>query len=292
MKTYLDCIPCFLRQALAAARAATDDEQVHHRVLKLVAPRIVELPLEVTPPEIAQQVYRVVAEVTGNSDPYRKEKDRANQQALALYPQAKKIVAQSDDPLLSACKLAIAGNTIDLGPSSGYADIGGIVEQALVTPFGVNDYAGFRKSLSRCRHILYLGDNAGEIVLDKILIEELRRLKDISLDFVVREKPIINDATLADARYIGLDEVTNIVSSGSDAPAIVLAQCSPEVLRLYNTADVIIAKGQGNYESLSGERRNIFFLLRAKCQLVARQLGVNVGDAILKQARGLSPGRV
>ena len=140
MKTYLDCIPCFLRQALEAARAVTGDEKVHRQVLDSVASLLSKLPLEVTPPEIAQQVYRIITEITGSSDPYHKEKWRANQQALAFYPRLKEVVAGSDDPLLTACKLAIAGNAIDLGPDSKYADIGSIIEVALSSSLAINDY--------------------------------------------------------------------------------------------------------------------------------------------------------
>jgi hypothetical protein len=178
--------------------------------------------------------------------------------------------------------LAIAGNSIDLGPQSSYGDINSIVDEALVSRLAANDYEMFRKSIEKSSRILYLGDNAGEIVFDRILIEEVRQLKEVEIDFVVREKPIINDATLDDAISVGMDKVARIISSGCDAPGTILSQCSPEMLELYHSADMIIAKGQGNYESLSGEARGIFFLLKAKCQVVAKLLGVNVGDALLK----------
>ena len=261
---------------------ATDDENIHRRVLNSVAGLIPELPLDVTPPEIAQQVYRMVADITGDGDPCREEKQQANQLALSLYPSLKEAVASSDDSLLTACKLAIAGNSIDLGPQSSYGDLDSIVELALVSPLGIDDYEKFRKSIEGSSCILYLGDNAGEIVFDKILIEEIRRIRDLEVKFVVRERPIINDATLDDAIFVGMDKVATIISNGSDAPATILSQCSPRLLELYHSADIIIAKGQGNYESLSEESKNIFFLLKAKCPVVARPLGVNVGDALLK----------
>ena len=289
MKTYLDCIPCFLRQALGVARVTTDDINVHRRVLNAVASLIPELPLDVTPPEIAQQVYRITCQTTGSHDPYREEKRRANEKALALYPRLKETVANSDNPLLTASKLAIGGNSIDLGPTPKYADINSIIASALATGLSINDYDKFYSSINDSQRILYLGDNAGEIVFDRILIEEIKQIKDIRIDFVVRESPIINDATMADARYIGLDRVANLISSGSDAPATILAQCSTHMLKLYHAADTIIAKGQGNFESLSEEEGNIFFLLKAKCEVIAELLGVGVGDAILKkQALSLS----
>jgi uncharacterized protein with ATP-grasp and redox domains len=283
MKTYLDCIPCFLRQALEAARAVTTDEGVHRQVMKSVAGLVAELEPGVMPPEVVRQIYGLVTEISGNRDPYHAEKQRANRQALALYPRLKELVAESADPLLTACKLAVASNSIDLGPGLKYGELDSIVELALASPLAVNDYEQFRENVTGSRRVLYVGDNAGEIVFDRILIRELKRLKDLSVDFVVRGSPVINDATLADAVYVGLEEVAGVISSGSAAPAMIPAQCSPEVLRLYHSADVIIAKGQGNYESLSEEEKNIFFLLRVKCPVVARLLGASVGDAVLKR---------
>ena len=283
MRAYLDCLPCLLNQALKAARAATDDEELHRRVLNSVANMIPELSLGLRPPEIAQQGYQLIHQITGNSDPFHKAKVEANRAALALYPRLREIVANSEDPVLTACKLAIGGNSIDLAPNFEQVDMDNIVETAAISPLAINDYHEFQSSINNSRHILYLGDNAGEIVFDRVLIEELHQAKELEIDFVVRERPIINDVTSDDAMAVGMDRVARIVSSGSDAPATILSQCSSEMLRLYYSADVIIAKGQGNYESLNEEPDNIFFLLRAKCPLLAELLGVNVGDAVLKQ---------
>ncbi len=282
MRIYLDCLPCFFRQALEAARAASDDAYVHRRVLDSVASMIPEIPLDARPPEIAHQVHTLISRITGNSDPYREAKTKANEMALALYPRLKKAVADSEDPVLAACKLSIAGNTMDLAPKSNYSDLDSIIGSALTSPLAINDYQEFLKSIGEASHILYLGDNAGEIVFDRLLIEELHQIKRLEISFVVRERPIINDVTWHDAVSVGLDKVADIVSSGSDAPATILSQCSPEMLRLYRASDVIIAKGQGNYESLSEEQSNIFFLLRVKCPIVARLLHANMDDAILK----------
>lgn len=283
MNTCLDCIPCMLRQALGAARVISDDAVMHRRVLNEVSRLIPELPLDVTPPEVAQQVYRLVYRLTGSEDPYREEKRRANEIALSLYPHLKRVVADSDEPLLTACKLAIGGNSIDLGPTSRYADINSIISFALDNGLGIDDYDDFRRSICKSRRIMYLGDNAGEVVFDRILIEEIKRTKEVYVDFVVRESPIINDATILDANLVGLPNVAEIVSSGSDAPATVLSQCSEKMIELYHASDIIIAKGQGNYESLSLEEGNIFFLLKAKCEVIAGMLGVQIGEAVLKK---------
>lgn len=283
MKIYLDCIPCFLRQALEAARMGTGDEDTQRQVLNSVARLIPQFPLQATPPQIAQQVYATVAQITGNKDPCYEAKQQANQLALSLYPHFKQAVTDSNEPLLAASKLAIAGNVIDLAPQSYYGDVKSIAELAMASPLGIDDYEEFKRNISSSSQILYLGDNAGEIVFDRILIEEMRRIKDLEIYFVVRERPIINDATLEDALATGMDKVAKVISNGSDAPATILSQCSSQVLQLYQSADTIIAKGQGNYESLSEEARNIFFLLRVKCPVIAGLLGARVGDAVLKK---------
>jgi hypothetical protein len=283
LRTYLDCLPCLLNQALKAARAATGDEDIHRKVLNSFAERIPGLSLGLKPPEIAQQCYQLVHRLTGNSDPFREAKAESNRDALALYPRLKETLADSEDPLLTACKLAIAGNSIDLGPSFNHGGTESIVETALMSPLAVNHYEQFLTSINDSRRVLYLGDNAGEIVFDRLLIEEIRRRKDLEIDFVVRESPVINDATMEDALAAGIDKIARIISNGTDAPATILPQCSPEMLELYHSADVIISKGQGNYESLSEEPENIFFLLRVKCPLLAELVGVGVGDAVLEQ---------
>ena len=282
MKIHLDCLPCLLRQALKAARAATDDEYVQRRVLNSVASMMPQIQLDARPPEIAHQVYTLTSQITGNSDPYREAKREANQMALAVYPELKQAVADSDDPVLAACKLAIAANTMDLASKSDYSELDSVIGSALTSPLGINDYHEFLGSVERSSHILYLGDNAGEVVFDRLLIEQLRQIGGFEISFVVRERPIMDDVTRHDAISAGLDRVAAIVSSGSGAPATILSQCSPQMLRLYRSADTIIAKGQGNYESLSEEQSNIFFLLTLKCPIIARLLQANVGDAILK----------
>jgi len=283
VRIYLDCLPCLMSQALKAARAATDDQKVQRQVINAVAAIIPQLSLGLKPPEIAQQGYRLIHQIAGDSDPFRRAKTEANQMALALYPQLKKVLADSNDSLLTACKLAIAGNSIDFGPSFDWGTIHDIVKKAPSSHLAINDYKKLRDSITTSHQILYLGDNAGEVLFDRLLIEEFHRVAKLDVTFVVREKPIINDATLDDALAVGMDKVAKIVSNGSDAPGTILFQCSAEMLSYYRSADVIIAKGQGNYESFDEEPDNIFFLLRAKCPLLAELLRVRVGDAVLKQ---------
>jgi hypothetical protein len=286
LKTYFDCLPCFLNQALRAARATTDDEAVQRRVINAVAGMIPRWSLDLKPPQIAQQAYRLIGEITGDPDPFRKAKAEANRAVLAAYPRLEQLVNQSADRLFAACRLAIAGNSIDLGPKFEYGNIDSIIDDALdgPLPLAVNHFERFWSSLRRCRRVLYLGDNAGEIVFDRLLIEEIKRACPADICFVVRERPVINDATREDALAVGIDRVARVITSGSDAPATILTQCSPELRQWYQSADLIISKGQGNYESLEDEPGNIFFFLRAKCPLVAKYLGVNLGDCVLKNS--------
>ena len=284
LKTYLDCLPCLLNQALRAVREVTDDEMVQRQVINAVAKIIPDLPLDLKPPELARQAYRIIAEITGSKDPFRRAKEEANRAVLAIYPRLQKMVQDSEDRLLTACRLAIVGNSMDLGPRFDYGGIESLIDIAMSQiPLAINEYDRFRESLNNCQRIVYLGDNAGEIVFDRLFIEEISHVRKLEITFVVRDSPVINDVTMDDALAVGLDRITGVVSNGSDAPATILHECSLQTQQLYRSADMIISKGQGNYESLEGEAGNIFFLLRVKCPLVARSLGVNVGDCVLRQ---------
>jgi uncharacterized protein with ATP-grasp and redox domains len=260
---------------------SSDDETIHRRVLNAVALMIPDLALNATPPEIAQQVYRAVYEITGNSDPYFETKNRATESALSLYSRMRDTVDYSNDPLRTACQLAIAGNDIDLGAQAQYGSIDTIIEDSLRFQLDQDTYAKFKKRVENASLILYIGDNAGETVFDRILIEQLLQMNSSKIVFVVRENPIINDATFDDAVKAGLDEVATIISSGSDAPATILSQCSSEMLSFYQSADVILSKGQGNYESLSGMSETIFFLFKVKCPVIAGDAGYDVGTLVL-----------
>jgi uncharacterized protein with ATP-grasp and redox domains len=242
---------------------------------------IPDLALDVTPPEIAQKVYRIVNEITGNNDPYLETKKLANKIAMSLYPRMKAIVDYSNEPLETACKLAIAGNAIDLGAQAEYGSIYSIIENSVEYPLDQEHCRKFKECVEQSSLILYLADNAGEIVFDRILIDQLLQMKKLRIVFVVREKPIINDATLDDALQVGLNKVATIISNGSEAPATILSKCSSEMLDYYRAADLIISKGQGNYESLCGRPENVFFLLKVKCPVIARDSGYDLDSFVL-----------
>lgn len=278
MKADLECIPCFLKQALEAARMATDDKVVQRKALDEVVNLFPRLSLENSPPEISRSIHQLVRKVVGSEDPYKDVKEKYNQIALSLYPELKKKVRTSVDPLLCAIRVAIAGNIIDFGIGHNF-DIDKDLDETLEAKFAIFDYKEFKEDLAKVKEVLYLADNAGEVVFDRVLIETLE--KDVI--YVVKDFPTINDALRADAEFCGIDKVAHLISSGSDAPGTVLDLCSPEFLDYYNNAEFVISKGQGNFEVLSDEKKPIFFLLKVKCSVVARHIGVKSGDIILKR---------
>ena len=281
MKTYLDCLPCFLNQALRAGRIATNDEKKIKELLDEVGAMIKEIPMENTPPETGAIIYRKISEITNNNDPYKEIKAKNISHALHLYPKLKQKVDESDDRLLTAIQLAVAGNIIDLGVGKEF-NIAEDVEKTLRQEFVIFDYELFKKELEKTDDILYIGDNAGEAVFDKILIEELGK----PVTYVVREIPIINDVTEKEAIEIGIDKIATVISSGTTAPGTVLYLCNDAFKEKFIKAKFIISKGQGNYEGLSGIDSPVFFMLRAKCPVIAKNIGVNVDDIILKFAQG------
>lgn len=280
MKTHLECIPCFARQTLEMARMATQDEAFQRHIARESLKILIEADFETPPPLLAQKVSALIRRLTGIADPYAEAKHRQNHFALGLYPELKKIVRASARPFETAARLAIAGNIIDLGIYSGidHDRIEHSIREALDAPLSADALQSFHEAAQSASRILYLADNCGEIVLDRLLIEELPCEK---VTFAVRGRPILNDATMADAVEAGMTEIVEVMDNGDYAPGTVLKQCSEEFRRRFASADLIISKGQGNYETLDGEAGNIFFLLRAKCPVVARAFGCPLGSAIL-----------
>jgi uncharacterized protein with ATP-grasp and redox domains len=279
MKTYLDCYPCFFQQILNALRMMGVDEGITREILIAFGPRLSRVRTEATPPEIGREAYRLIAEKTGILDPYESIKKKCTQQALALYPQLKERIAVSGDRLRMAARMAIAGNVIDFGANADF-DLDRDLANLLSQDLAIDHFDAFRRCLEKAQKVLYLADNAGETVFDRLLIEEMGK----SVVYAVREKPIINDAVLKDALDAGLQDVSEVVSSGSDAPGTILDLCSEDFKETYRSADLVISKGQGNYEGLSGETRPVFFLLKAKCSVIARDIGVEQGSLILMKA--------
>lgn len=288
MRTYLECIPCFVRQALDAVRCVTEDEAVHEKVLREVLRAAARMDLGDSPPAMAQRLHRVIRKITGQEDPYRKAKDASNRSALEMYPHLKQRVDRSPRPLETAVRLAIAGNIIDLGVKThlGEPDIHKAVRDAFTLPLPRASLDEFDRAVQKAESIMYIGDNAGEVVFDRLLVEQLAAEK---VTFVVRGGPIINDATVLDAEAAGLTSLVEVIGNGSDAPGTILGQCSEEFRRRFDEADLVIAKGQGNYETLSGVDKDIFFLFKVKCPVIGRHIGRGVGSMVLHRREPISP---
>lgn len=284
MRIFLDCIPCFVRQALDSARLATDDEQIHEKVVREVLVLAADLDMSQSPPVIGQQIHRLIRKLIGNTDPYRELKQRFNRLALELCAELEERVRTSEDPMETAVRLAIAGNIIDLGVKTSIkeSDIEIIIRDCLTADFDNQEVEGFRNAVKKAGKILYLADNAGEIVFDRLLIEQLPYEK---ITVVVKGRPVINDATMEDAEFTGLTKMVEVIDNGSDAPGTILETCSQIFRNRFEEADLIIAKGQGNYETLSDSDKNIYFVLKAKCPVIARDLGCEVGEMIFRKSK-------
>ena len=281
MKTYFDCIPCFMRQSLEAARLTTDDEQRHEEIIREVLGLAISLDLRQSPPAMGQKIHRIIRKLTGNDDPYLQIKNQSNLLALKLYPQLSENIKNSNEPFNTAVHLAVAGNIIDFGVHSKMTKekIDETIRRALQAPLDRNSLDEFKNSVKEADDILYLGDNAGEIVFDRLLIEQLPFEK---VTFVVKGGPAINDATMEDAEITGMTDIVEVIDNGSDAPGTILEDCSRDFRKRFEKADLVIAKGQGNYETLSDTERDIFFILKAKCPVIARHLDCEIGTFILK----------
>ena len=266
----------------------TPDKTVHEQLLRQVLRALGAMDLRQSPPAMAQRIHRLIRELTGENNPYRDMKDRFNRLALDVYPRLKDRVEASADSLETAVRLAIAGNVIDMGVNNqlGDEEVYEAIDHALDAPFDA-DLAAFAEAASSARNILYLADNAGEIVFDKLLIEQIPLEK---VTVAVKGSPIINDATMADAEATGLTELVEVIDNGSDAPGTILEDCSEAFRQRFDEADLIIAKGQGNYETLSDADKDIFFILKAKCPVIARDLGCEVGSLVLRRSRYVEAG--
>lgn len=282
MKTSLDCIPCFLSQSLEASRMVSDDREVHEKVLKKVMNYLQNISFDFPPPFVSRRVHEIIRREVGSKDPYKTAKEKSNIVARGYYEKLNKIVDESQDPFICSLKVAIAGNAIDFGTMNRIG-IDEAIERVLNSELDSSTCERLRKDIERAESILYLADNAGETYFDKVLLAQLEG-KEIT--YVVKANPIINDATVEDALLAGIDEHAEILAGDegqeSSAPAIILDYSSERFRKKFWDADVVIAKGQGNYEALSEVNRKIYFLLMAKCRLVAEDLGCEVGCPVIK----------
>ncbi len=276
MKLDLECFPCFFKQINRTASLITDDKSKIKKIIDGFGCKLKEIGFDMTPPEAGVILYNMINEILKSKDPYKRIKDESIKLGLKLYPELKKSVERADDRLFEAIKISIAGNIIDFGAQEEF-DIHGELEKIKNESFELKDYDIFREKLEKAKQILFIGDNAGETVFDKILLEELKN----KIIYAARGFPIINDATVEDAVNSGLDKIAKIITTGSDIPGVVIEKSSSEFKDYFYNSDIVISKGQGNYETLSNIDRDIFFLFKIKCSVVSKYLGFPIGQSIL-----------
>ncbi len=286
MKTTLDCLPCLYKQALGTSRIASQAPALQKQIMDAVASLLPDLDMEISPPENAVAIYRLIAKLSECHDPYRKLKDQSNEFALSLKQKAHKTVQESPEPIIAAAKYAVAGNVIDYGTHHSF-DAEEILNNCLNTPFANDDSRCFLEDLAGAERILYLADNCGELVFDGLLLEQLPTNTVVA----VKESPIINDATMRDAACSDLPSSCRVISNGTDCPGTSLHQCSGEFQEAFSNADLIISKGQGNFETLSESTAPIYFLLTVKCHVVAEHIKecfdqqVKLGDMLFLKSQ-------
>ncbi len=280
-----ECLACFVRQAVDAAMVASDRPAIHREAALRACRLVADSSPDVTPVALAQQVHELVQELTGAADTYADLRRRLNEQALALWPLLTRVIEEAEDWVETGARVAIAGNIMDLGVTSyeQLRDAETELRRCLDQPFAREDLAELRGMLDGAGLVLYIGDNAGEIVFDKAFIGRMRQAVG-RMVFAVRGGPVINDVTLTDAEQVAMGEVAEVVTTGFAGPGVELDLCSEELRGLFHEADVVIAKGQGNFESLSGTPGPVFLLLQAKCRAIARHIGVPVGGLVAVRA--------
>jgi damage-control phosphatase, subfamily I len=285
VRIYLDCYPCFLGQALRGARLSGANESQQYSVLKQTLTLLQNIRPGANPPEIGYEVHQIIRSIIDVPDPYREIKKTSTQQAQALYPKLKALIQQSDDPLDLAIRLSIAGNIIDFAVSDQVADLWETVERVIRQPYAIDDTAAFRDRLAAADHILYIADNAGETVFDRVLIEAL----PVPVTYVVKGGPVVNDAIMEDALAAGLDACSTVISNGAQASGTILSLCSESFRQRFHAAPLIIAKGQANFETLSDAGNNVFCLLQVKCPMIGAHLDVLVGSIVARQSTAFPP---
>ena len=280
MKSDPACLPCAIAQGLRTARIATTDPLLLPNAVSAVLEAARQFDLENSPAANATCAVKAVCETIHNSDPYRDAKREQNRLALRLHQSMKKAVEDSADRLETALLVSCFGNVIDLGAQDSF-DLEKELNTLFEIGFARSSLAEFRDRLETATSILFIADNSGEIVFDKTLLEELP--STMRKTIAVKSGPIINDATVEDALKAGLDRVARIITTGSDDLGINQNRCSHEFLSELNKAHLILAKGHANFETLNELNKGIFFLLKAKCDVVARELGVKTGSFVFAQ---------
>jgi len=286
MRTSVDCVFCFFRQTFDSLRAAGVENGRMEEVAREVAGLVSRFDFEGTPVSISRDLHRIIRNALGVDDPFYEHKRRYNRLLLGMYPQLKEMVEKSADPFDTAARLAIAGNVIDFGAKGGLTEKE--VLQAIDTALHAHlegDPAQLKAAVAKAKRILYLADNAGEIILDRLLIEQMPREK---VTLAVRGGPTLNDVLMEDAQEVGLTRIVKVISNGVDAPGTLIDEAPEEMKSAFAEADLVVSKGQGNYETVApGPGRTVFYLLKVKCEVIAKDVGCPIGTLVMRAAGAL-----
>jgi damage-control phosphatase, subfamily I len=288
MKTYYDCIPCFIRQALDALREVNSNQVIIDRSLRRILREASNFDLNLSPPEMGQIIHRIIREETGNNDPYKAIKDRSITMAKKIELSIRDRILACFDPFGMAVRFAIAGNIMDFALASAWNNdkINDSFNKAKKQSLNTKTVQKLKSSIENANTVLVLADNAGETVFDRILIDYFPGKATVT--YAVKGGPIINDAVLEDAEASGLKEVAILIDNGNDAPGTILNKCSGSFKQVYNDADVVIAKGQANFETLNTADREIYFLTQIKCPVIAEHYNYVLGDWVVTSTSELS----
>lgn len=278
-----ECVGCIINQSMKVAHAIGADETLTNRLVTTVEAMSKGFSFSDTPPEIAADVYEKMAQIAHKEDLYDEIKALSTKKARSFIPFLEKKLLTCNDKLLYATKIAVAGNVIDLAAQVEF-DLEEEIEKIFDTEFALNDFMQLKTALESAKNVVVLGDNVGEHIFDYLFIETLKVLyPETQWSYMVRGRPIINDVTYKEAKEAGFNKLCKLVDSGVNTPGFVYDRATPEAQELFDTADLVISKGMGNYECLTpSHRNNICFLLKVKCNVVASSLGKEVSDIICK----------
>ena len=287
MQARPDCLPCSLKQVENILRRVKVDKETAFRLRRLAEERLAALGLRLSPAELATELFHLATRELNHPDPFAEEKAAYNREAVGLYPRLREILDDSPDRLQTALLLAVAGNLLDLAIMADPLAVEEVVRKVLAAGLARDEGEAFRQDLARAETLLYLVDNAGEIAFDRLLVEEIRRLRpEIRVKVAVKSGPASGDATRADAEAVGLAEVAEIVETGGASLGVPRSYTSPSFWETFSQADLVLVKGHANFETTDEEDHPaLYFLLTAKCAVVAEALGVKVGEAVLARRK-------
>lgn len=288
MKTSLMCMECNVKQIVKLAELLHANNDKQELAVKRIFKELSGVSFELSNPEIMGTItWRIITEVFGNEDPYKETKIFYNQKLLDVYEDVQKVIDGSDNPLDTALKIAVIGNVIDFGARHKFDSnsVFEMIKKVDDIQFAIDSRKELLLQLEDCKQLLYIGDNCGEIVLDKLLIKTIKeRYPNIKIYFGVRGAPIINDVTSADAKQVNMAEVAEVISSEAMFPGTILHKSSKEFQKVFRESDIVLAKGQGNFESLSDvKRKGLFLILLVKCSYIAKNIPSEVMDYIIKE---------